>query len=453
MRFHLSVWFASGLFVLYALSSCIVAVIYSRQAERELHYLLYAQVESLAAYYAAAHRLDFPELVSPEQHGPLKVWVRLISGGRITAMTPGTPDLPVQPASETPRGSLLRVHGDDGKAYGMVRHLVWDRSGLVVEAIASTNPLATSVRGVLIALALTGLLLVPLALGGAWLVSRRATWPIERLVSETAEMSPTDLHRRLVTAVNISEIDALVAAFNALLGRVEQGVARTRRFIADASHELRTPVGILRTGIEIALRRERPAQEYRQVLIDNLGELGRLERLVSSLLLLARDGADVRADQWEAVSLREVVARVTDAIETAALEKDICFALTASVDCAVIGDPNYLELILRNLFDNALRFSPPGEVIRVELRRENGEAVLVVADAGPGVADEDRPHIFERFYRGHGTHGVSSGAGGLGLSLVRWAAELHGGSARLLDRPGVAGAAFEVRLPINDRGN
>jgi two-component system heavy metal sensor histidine kinase CusS len=236
----------------------------------------------------------------------------------------------------------------------------------------------------------------------------------------------------------------LSRTFNALLGRLEENVERMRRFTADASHEIRNPLSVLRAGLEITLRRERTAQEYQELLRENLQEIDRLHAVVEGILLLARDmpGQPLRIHRAP-VDVGDLSRATAAFFEVSAAERGIRVDVQAEPGLVVTGDAGLLRLVVFNLLDNALKHSPDYEIVRLEARGQGDAVSLVVADRGPGVRPEDRDRIFERFYRGG--PGAGDGVGGIGLSVVRWVAEAHGGSARLLDSD--RGAAFEVVLP------
>jgi two-component system OmpR family sensor kinase len=223
-----------------------------------------------------------------------------------------------------------------------------------------------------------------------------------------------------------------------------------RRFTADASHELRTPISILRTGLEVTLRKERTAEEYRELLHENLEEIERVQRIVEALLTLAHtrhgDAGEIRQ---ETVDLSGVVEAALATIRLPASEKSLILETRTAPRVHVQGDPDQLRLMVLNLLDNAVKFTPPGRRIRTLLEARPGQARLEVHDEGPGVAEADRPYLFDRFYRSRTARPNGSVTGGLGLSLARWVAERHGGTIRLLetDEPG---ATFEVTLPRLD---
>jgi two-component system OmpR family sensor kinase len=374
------------------------------------------------------------------------MWLRVTRNGTVLAQTPGTPRLPPPPERAGERPVVEVSFLPTTPAYAVVRHEVGGRvPGLWVEAIGSMEPLQRSKRRLGTGLFLAGLVIIPLAALGGRRLSQRALRPIGDLVEAIRGLDPDRREGRLQLPDSVvEEVAVLSRAFNVLIGRLEDGVERMRRFTADASHEIRNPLTVLRTGLEITLRRERTIGEYQELLRENLQEIDRLHAVVEGVLLLARDvpGSELRLASAP-VDLGEVVRAAIAFFTESAAERGVGIDTQVEPELVVSGDAGLLRLVVFNLLDNALKHSPKGEALRVETHRQGDRAVLVVADRGPGVRPEDRDRVFERFFRGGPASG--SGVGGLGLSVVRWVAEAHGGSARLLDTE--RGAAFEVTLP------
>lgn len=445
-RNQVAIWFVIAFVGLYLTAALVVLGVDARNARRELEFFLYAQAESLATYVATTGSLDFPELEGPEAHTPAPVWLRLFDARGTVAETPGSPPLPADlPAPE--EGALQVWEAEGGSLLARVRHSVWTREGLFAEAITTSALLHRRRRDLLFALGLAGVVLIPLAALGGRLLAARALRPLEHLVRSIRRLDSRRLGARLATPGAVEEIALVTAEFNSLLGRLEQSVESMRRFTADASHELRTPVSSLRAGLEIALRKERSGEEYRQVLEENLEELTRVQRIVEGLLALARDeSAEAPVLSDDVVDLAGVVDSALDILRGRAAGARIELRQNVERPCPVRGDVDQLRLLVLNLLDNALKFTPEGGRATVTLTRSSGQIRLGVRDTGPGVDRADAGRIFQRFYRGRGAGPSERGAGGLGLSLVAWAAERHGGTVRLLESE-TPGAAFEVLLP------
>ncbi len=288
-------------------------------------------------------------------------------------------------------------------------------------AIQIARPL-TEVDGVLADLRL---LLFLVALGGVALaavlglaVTRAALAPARRLTKTAEEITATgDLSRR-VEVGGSDELGRLASSFNTMLEALEQSVLAQRRLVADASHELRTPLTSLRTNVELLARGDGlPPEERRRLLDDVEAELEELSALVADVVELARDGE--REVHVEEVRLDALVADVVERARRRAPEVRFQADLEESV---VQGDPGRLHRAVSNILDNAAKWSPAGGVVEVRVRGRE----VSVRDHGPGIAPDDLPHVFDRFYRSPAARGMPGS--GLGLAIVRQVAEAHGGS-------------------------
>ena len=262
------------------------------------------------------------------------------------------------------------------------------------------------------------------ALGG-YLLARRGLAPVARMTADASRIEAQRLSDR-ITISSDDEIGRLGAVLNALLARLERSFAQQRQLVADTSHELRTPVAVIRTEADVALSRDRPAAEYRDALQIIQSESEHLTRLIEDVLLTAH--TEARAVDF---SLREVVDDAARAIRTLAAAKGV--ALTAATNGAMPmrGDPELIRRMLLNLLDNALKFTPSGGGVEIATRMENGRYVVAVRDTGSGIPAEAQPHVFDRFYR---ADRARTGAGaGLGLAIAKSIAELHGGDIRLVN--------------------
>lgn len=446
---RLTWWLAGSLLALYGISATLVYLYASAQQRQYAVLTLKTEAETVASYVADSDALDAPELTAPE-HDPIPMWLRVERNGRVLAQTPGMPAVAVTTALKPEEhGEVVSVFSlKTEPAYMVVRHQVGGKwTDTYVEAIGAMAPLVHARQHLGAGLFLVGLVVIPLSAFGGRALAQRALRPIQDLVVSIRGIDPGGIGGQRLPEDGVEEVAVLSQAFNGLLGRLEENVERMRRFTADASHEIRNPLSVLRTGLEIALRRERPASEYRELMRENLQEIERLHAIVEGILLLARGlpGQEIRLSRAR-LDLSGLVRATACSFSAYAAERGIRIEVEAEPGLTIEGDAALLRLVVFNLLDNALKHSPDGETVRVEVR-DGGPSVakvsILVADRGPGVRPEDRERVFERFFRGGPASG--SGVGGLGLSVVRWIAEAHGGSARLLDSG--RGAAFEVELP------
>jgi len=278
-----------------------------------------------------------------------------------------------------------------------------------------------------------------------WL-SRRALIPLTRLVESARGLDATDAGWCLEQVGTADELDLLGRTFNDLLSRLHLAYERQRRFSSDASHQLRTPLTVLIGQIEVALRQDRPSEEYRRVLKSALGRAGQLARIVESLLFLARaeSNADLpeseclNLNHWAAVHLANRIATypALEIVHVEAQGQEVCVRAHAGL----------LGQLLDNLLDNACKYSPPGARVVVETNRDGEQAILAVEDCGRGIAPADQARVFEPFFRAAGE--CAPGVG-LGLAVVHRIATASGGSVTVKSELG-KGARFEIHLPIAD---
>jgi two-component system, OmpR family, sensor kinase len=287
-----------------------------------------------------------------------------------------------------------------------------------------------------------GVLIVGLA-GGFWLAARIFR-PITAMSAAASAISATNLSTRIETANIDVELAGLARVLNAMFDRLEAAFARQQQFTADASHELRTPLAILRANAELALSQSRSAEEYRSTIETCLRAANRMSGLVQGLLTLARSDAGNPRMRFEPVPLDEVVADCLTLFKPLADEKKI--AVTADMSAVIVpGDPDALAQLVGNLLSNAIQHNHAGGTIHVRLA-VSAEAVLTVADTGPGIPEKDQPRIFERFYRVDKARARASGGSGLGLAICKAIALAHGGSIDF-DSTVDTGTTFRVRLP------
>lgn len=286
------------------------------------------------------------------------------------------------------------------------------------------------------------------SLGIGWFVAGRVLRPIERITAVADEIQATDLTRRIALEGPDDELKHLADTFDQMLARLDASFRAERRFIQDASHELRNPLAVMRTNLDVALSDpDASAEDLRRAGTVVQGSAERLTRLVDDLLGHARQEA--RGDRRTVVSLREVVADVVDEQEGPAAARRLTLVGeggggAASGDVRVVGDPDGLRTALANLVANAVRLAPEGSRIRVGSGVEpSGWSWLAVADQGPGIDAQDRDLVFQRFWRGEDEQAPGSG---IGLSIVRQVAEVHGGRVGLDSVPG-EGSTFTIWLP------
>ena len=283
--------------------------------------------------------------------------------------------------------------------------------------------------------------------GGGWWLARRMVKPVNEIIDQAESVEAQTLDRRIDAHADLREYQRLVGVLNTMLSRLNRAFEAQRRFTADASHELRGPLTALRGEVEVALRRDREADEYRRVLASALQEVERLSQLAEDLLTLARSDAGVMQPRLQRTDLLERAEHVFRRLQPKAAHKDVALQLEPAGDTEALVDPGLMDQLLWNLTDNAVKFTPPAGTVRVSLQGDGDGVAIRVTDTGPGLPPEDLDRIFERFYRADEsrTHGDDTGGTGLGLAIVRAIAEVHGGSVEARNRPD-GGAEFVVRI-------
>jgi heavy metal sensor kinase len=294
------------------------------------------------------------------------------------------------------------------------------------------------------------LLLLIASVGGYFLATRSLS-PVAAMSARAAEISSTNLNERLPISQRRDELGSLAQVINSLLERLERAFGQQRRFMADASHELRTPVAVLRTEADVTLSRpSRTEAEYRESISVMQDAARRLGRIVDDLFLLARADAGHLPLRREPLYLEEVVDEAARAVRTLALERAVAVELLPLEDSPFTGDADLLGRALLNLLDNAIKHSPSGGTVTLALTRAANEYRILVTDEGPGIPPEVQGQIFERFFRADKSRardgsGATSGAG-LGLAIGRWIAEAHGGRLELV-RSDARGTELCLTLP------
>lgn len=315
----------------------------------------------------------------------------------------------------------------------------------VLQVSASLVPLERTLQRFLALMISTGLAVGVLAFVGAWLFASHAIRPVRQIAAQAARIEAGSRGERITAHADEEEFKSLVDVLNRMLERLAAAFEAERRFVADASHEIRHPLAALRARLEISLRRERSAEEYREVIRDGLEEVDRIGALADGLLTLARADAGVLVPNLRPLDARELAARVIDRHAAFAYERGVVLALADGPAVALEADPLLLERALSNLVHNAVKLTPAGGRVEVRIDADHGEASIEVEDSGPGVPPEDRPRLFERFYRGDASRGREGGAG-LGLAITRSIARAHGGDVSY--RPARSGGSiFSLHLP------
>jgi len=291
-----------------------------------------------------------------------------------------------------------------------------------------------------------GVVLVAAPLCGYWLAGR-ALRPVRGIIDTAARLRPDRLDERLPIRGSGDELDRLAWTVNRLLDRIAQHLADRRDFLANSAHELRSPLAAMRSTVEVALQSGRISAEDEETFAVVIDQCRSLEHLVNQLLLIAETEAEKLTDRAEEVRLDRLVATSADMFSAAAELKEVTLRAERLTPAVVHGNRNHLRQVVNNLLDNAVKFTPPGGTVSVELRSGGpAEAVLQVADSGPGIPADDLPYVFDRFFRGDRSRYRDGLGTGLGLSICRAVVAVQGGTITAASTPG-SGTVFTVTLP------
>ncbi|MCI0381064.1 MAG: HAMP domain-containing histidine kinase [Gemmataceae bacterium] len=298
---------------------------------------------------------------------------------------------------------------------------------------------------------LAGVSILVLAPIGGYLLYRRAMRPLSWIIETTGRLQPKNLKERLPMRGTGDELDQLSKTINGMLDRIAAYIESNRDFIANAAHELRSPLAAIRSSVDVALDRLRTPDEYSALLTDVAEECNRLTNLLNQLMLLAEGDAGRLALLNQTARLDKIVLEAVDMFEPVAEALSVNLKLVAAPPVSVRGEEYHLRQVVRNLIDNATKFTPPGGRIEVELisQREAKQSLLRVADTGIGIPEEEVPRVFERFYRvdKSRTREWSAGGNGLGLAICQAVVAALEGRIDVVSQLGV-GTTFTVVLPL-----
>jgi two-component system, OmpR family, sensor kinase len=462
LRVRLTLWYSGALaFVLLSFGLglyVIVRVQLLRHHDAELIDTAQA-VEGVLSQHADCEHLTPAQVSELNGYSKLVLFHSVDGDTRSFYRSPDLEALPFGELTATPdflneRAAFKTYEGSRGslRVYTKPYHSHAGRQGLirVMERIGDVNLTLANLRLALLVLA--PLAVAASSLGGYWLAGR-ALAPVDEITGLAREIEASQLSRRLPVPPVHDEIGRLVDTFNQMIGRLETSFEGMKRFTADASHELRSPLANLQGTVEVALSQPRDAGEY-QAALRSVGEdVERLRRIVEDLLVLAR--ADARGFRLDRELVRvDVLARdIVDSLAERASAAGVRLSARADAPETVMGDERWLRQLVFNLVENGLKFTAaapqpdraPG--VRVVVV-EDGEAVrLSVIDSGPGIPEADLEHVFERFYRADWARAQGPAGGfGLGLSIAAWIVEAHGGAIRAVRRA-EGGTEMIVDLP------
>lgn len=476
VRVRLTLWYSAVLALVLVLLSLITYFIFWRstvqRTDVSLAELSNAFLTTLAAEVKDQHGSDrlkpAAEVAITEHRFRDHVFAIFDASGKVVVSSQDVP--PANPGSDSSPAGLLsspslqrfldaasrsdrvfgEVQGDQAGYRGFARHFSSDGKAYILVILQSLHPQREMLQEVTSTFAWVIPIAILLASGGGYFLARKSLAPVVAMSRQAGHIGAANLHERLAVHNERDELGHLARSFNSLLDRLSQSFERQQRFMADASHELRTPVAILRGESEVALSQEsRSAEEYRETLGVLHQEAERLTHIVEDLFTLTRADAGQYPLQPRDFYLDELITECVHSARTLALAKKICLNFDGAPESPIHADEPLLRRMILNLLDNAIKYTPEGGRVAVSCRRAGDEYALSITDTGAGIPVELQPRIFERFFRADKARSRSEsdgGGAGLGLSISRWIAEAHLGRLELT-RSDSTGSTFTAYLP------
>jgi heavy metal sensor kinase len=349
---------------------------------------------------------------------------------------------PVFETDETPDGQPVRYVFISISPLGAVRYILQAETSLLFYQETRNGLVTLLILG-------SGTILLAAWVGSGWL-AEKVLKPIEVLSTGAETISEADLGKRLTLDSPYQEFRRLTQSFNSVMDRFQRSGETQRRFCDIAAHEMKTPLTILQGNLDVALMKARTTEEYREALLNNLEQVGRLIALTRSLLTLANFTSGKPPVHLVPLALEPLVQDLVEELNLLADDRRIALSFESQSVPPVLGDAQWLKQALINLLDNALRYTPSGGAVTVRLQAVGEGVTVAVEDTGHGIEQEHLPHLFERFYRTDWARAKDAGGTGLGLPIVKEIAEAHNGTISVTSQV-YKGSVFTLRLPALSR--
>lgn len=457
LKARLTLWYVTLFALIVGAWSVFVVVLVRADLYSALDRALSLRADQIAQDFADAGDADFPDIAAPLSGVPgAQAIAQLLSPSGVVIQYSGD----AVASSPVASADVVRRALEKGAAQSQVevrgvryRVLVarLPKRGEFVLVGAQTSTADQSVSLLIVVMLLSGPLVVLAAALGGWVLARRALRPVAIMTSAAAGIGIDRLHDRVPVPDGRDELSALAGTLNTMLERLEDGVQAKRRLIADASHELQTPLAVMRTELDVSIASGVLPSEAIEVLESAREEADRMTRIVRNLLTLARFDEGTLRILRARVDLHEIALQARDSLDALARERHVALSV-AGGSAMVDADAEYLRIATVNLVENAIKYSGDGAGVIIETGcASDGRCMLSVCDTGPGIPAEAQALVFDRFYRLAGSRSKENGGSGLGLAIVREIVEAHGGNIDLESQAG-HGSRFTVSLPALPTG-
>ncbi len=460
VRWRLTVWYGLSLVLLLSMFGGLVYRMVDRRLLDKIDEVLQAESDELAE--AILRTPDRGELLKKlhegfDEHEEVEFQVVDAVGVVFRSARVGESGIPVTKSGRGDGEAASSSENVPGLGRCRIREVIIGTkggpTGLAIQAARSLDQHDRSMRQLLFVMFGAGAPALLLAVVGGYFLASRSLAPVDRLSAEASAIHASDLSKRLPVPIADDELGRLSRTLNELIGRLEKSFAEVRRFTGDAAHELRTPLAVMRSTIEVALRRPRDAQEHERTLAVLLDEVRRLTRLADDLLFLSRQDSSALPIHRIPVRLDELAADVVQPLSIMASEAGLELSLVIANRVEVVADPDQVRRIVINLVDNAVQNTPAGGSITISVESAGPKrARLVVRDTGRGIPAEHLDRIFDRFHRVDPARNVDSEGGGLGLSICQAIAKAHGGQLSVRSELG-SGSEFIFEIPADSKSD
>ncbi len=461
LSFRLVTWYASLLTVVFVLLGTLMYFDLRRFLENDLRETQARRAQQIAdtmvphigATGESAFAYDVKDRYEPEVNDR---FIRVTRHDGTVVYASGMPKdqsfdpthLPaLEPSAEKEFSRKLRLPDGDEMIIAAINYTTADHQQYLVEVGVPLAPVSTMLGHLFVQLSFGLPVALAIAILGGYFLVRRSLRPVEEIAHKAEQITHHNLSERLPVSRTGDEVERLSISLNRMISRIEDALQNSKRFVADASHELRTPLTVLRGELENLGRDSRFDKSTRDMIGSMLEEVERLTDIVEGLVALSRLDAGEAKMEWVKVDLAELAATTADQMNLLAEDKGISVQCAPVQKVVVEGDRSRLKQVVVNLLDNAIKYTPGGGSIQLNVSRQNGHAILDVTDSGIGIPADAVPHVFDRFFRVDKARTRNEGGAGIGLSIVKSICTAHGAEVEVESAVG-KGSRFRVKLPL-----